>query len=99
MGAQIRAGGMVLDGSVRGMRDAWTSPLCSPTIEGSEFKVIYSGILPDLFREGQGIIVQGELRADGVFEATRCWPSTMRTTCHRSWPDVRRPPGTEETEP
>jgi cytochrome c-type biogenesis protein CcmE len=31
--------------------------------------VVFTGILPDLFREGQGIIAQGKLDADGVFQA------------------------------
>ena len=37
----------------------------------SQFTVSYSGILPDLFREGQGIIVQGALNDSGVFEANQ----------------------------
>jgi cytochrome c-type biogenesis protein CcmE len=37
--------------------------------QGAEFKVLYSGILPDLFREGQGILVRGELDDHGVFQA------------------------------
>ena len=32
--------------------------------------VVYTGILPDLFREGQGIVAQGKLRHDGVFVAS-----------------------------
>ena len=36
---------------------------------GSDFRVVYTGILPDLFREGQGILVRGELDAAGVFRA------------------------------
>jgi cytochrome c-type biogenesis protein CcmE len=32
--------------------------------------VVYAGLLPDLFREGQGVIVQGKLGADGVFRAS-----------------------------
>ena len=31
--------------------------------------MVYAGILPDLFREGQGIVAQGTLRSDGVFVA------------------------------
>ena len=34
-----------------------------------EMPVVFSGILPDLFREGQGIVAQGKLRDDGVFHA------------------------------
>ena len=36
---------------------------------GSEFRVYFTGILPDLFREGQGILVEGELQQDGSFLA------------------------------
>ena len=32
--------------------------------------VVYQGLLPDLFREGQGVVAEGKLRADGVFAAT-----------------------------
>jgi cytochrome c-type biogenesis protein CcmE len=32
--------------------------------------VVYDGVLPDLFREGQGVVAEGRLRADGVFVAT-----------------------------
>jgi cytochrome c-type biogenesis protein CcmE len=68
VGTPIRAGGMVLDGSV--VRDAGLEVSFVLTDHnGSEFPVRYSGILPDLFREGQGILVQGELTAGGVFQA------------------------------
>jgi cytochrome c-type biogenesis protein CcmE len=68
IGAPIRAGGMVLDGSV--VRDDGLDVTFVLTDHnGSEFPVRYSGILPDLFREGQGILVQGELTAGGTFEA------------------------------
>jgi len=33
-------------------------------------RVVYDGILPDLFREGQGVVAEGKLRADGVFNAS-----------------------------
>ena len=32
--------------------------------------MVYTGILPDLFREGKGVVAQGRLRPDGAFEAT-----------------------------
>ena len=38
--------------------------------QGADFVVQYTGILPDLFREGQGILVEGQLNAAGVFNAT-----------------------------
>lgn len=68
LGTQIRAGGMVRDGSViRG--DDLEVHFVLTDYDGADFEVRYSGILPDLFREGQGVLVQGELGADGVFQA------------------------------
>ena len=65
---QIRAGGMVLEGSIaRG--EALDVSFVLTDYQGSQFPVIYSGILPDLFREGQGVLVQGRLNADGLFRA------------------------------
>jgi len=65
----IRAGGMVRDGSV--IRDTQSLAVRFTITDhaGADFDVAYTGILPDLFREGQGIIVQGELGANGVFAA------------------------------
>ncbi len=36
----------------------------------TDIAVVYEGLLPDLFREGQGVVAEGKLRADGVFAAT-----------------------------
>jgi len=66
---RIRAGGMVMDGSVARGDNGLDVSFVLTDYEGSEFEVRYSGILPDLFREGQGVLVQGELGADGVFRA------------------------------
>ena len=67
-GRVIRAGGMVKDGSLyRGDDLAVRFTLTDHA--GSDFTVRYQGILPDLFREGQGILVQGKLSAERVFEA------------------------------
>jgi len=64
----IRAGGMVKDGSVvRGEDLAVRFVLTDHA--GSEFTVHYQGILPDLFREGQGILVQGKLDTAQRFTA------------------------------
>ena len=69
VGRTIRAGGMVADGSV--VRDGQSLDVrfVITDYRGADFEVQYSGILPDLFREGQGIIVQGELQPDGTFAA------------------------------
>lgn len=69
VGTQIRAGGMVLDGSVQRQADGLDVSFVLTDYQGADFTVYYSGILPDLFREGQGILVQGKLGADGVFQA------------------------------
>jgi cytochrome c-type biogenesis protein CcmE len=71
VGAQIRAGGMVLDGSVERDRSSLDVSFVLTDYVGSEFTVVYSGILPDLFREGQGVIVQGQLGLDGMFKASQ----------------------------
>lgn len=69
VGARIRAGGMVLEGSVTRAQESLDVSFVLTDYAGSEFTVRYSGILPDLFREGQGILATGRLRDDGVFEA------------------------------
>ena len=65
----IRAGGMVKDGSVMRDRESLEVEFTITDHMGSEFVVAFNGILPDLFREGQGIIVQGQLGENGRFDA------------------------------
>lgn len=65
---QIRAGGMVKEGSVSRDRESLNVEF-SVTDYVDDLDVYYSGILPDLFREGQGVVVVGELQADGRFRA------------------------------
>jgi cytochrome c-type biogenesis protein CcmE len=60
---------MVMDGSVARQDNGLDVQFVLTDYKGAEFPVRYSGILPDLFREGQGVLVQGELGADGVFMA------------------------------
>jgi cytochrome c-type biogenesis protein CcmE len=69
VGSQIRAGGMVLEGSVAHTGRELDVEFVLTDYQGAQFKVLYGGILPDLFREGQGILVSGELDAHGVFQA------------------------------
>ena len=66
--ANFRLGGMVVEGSIR-RPDTNLSVefVLTDTIE--QVTVTYRGLLPDLFREGQGIVAQGVLNNDGVFEA------------------------------
>ncbi|MDR9439661.1 MAG: cytochrome c maturation protein CcmE [Halomonas sp.] len=61
---QIRAGGMVKAGSVDRDKDSLEVSF-TVTDYVDDLEVRYSGILPDLFREGQGVVVVGELQHDG----------------------------------
>jgi len=66
---RIRAGGMVVDGSVKRDPQSLDVTFAITDYEHSTL-VKYSGILPDLFREGQGIVAQGELDANNVLQAS-----------------------------
>ncbi|KTD04851.1 cytochrome c-type biogenesis protein CcmE [Legionella geestiana] len=66
---KVRLGGMVVKGSVE--RTPGTLMVRFTLTDGVyKVRVAYEGILPDLFREGQGIVAQGMLEADGLFKAT-----------------------------
>ncbi|MBE0462795.1 MAG: cytochrome c maturation protein CcmE [Halomonadaceae bacterium] len=66
----IRAGGLVKEGSV--FRDPQSLDVeFRITDYVDELGVSYNGILPDLFREGQGVVVVGKLQADGRFVADK----------------------------
>lgn len=69
IGQRLRVGGMVVDGSVERSKDS-LDVLFRVTDTGPEVTIKYTGILPDLFREGQGIVAQGILVADDVIEAS-----------------------------
>ena len=65
----LRLGGLVVEGTVQ-HEPGSTQVRFALTDSGEEVTVEFDGILPDLFREGQGIIAQGSLRPDGNFAAT-----------------------------
>ena len=69
-GVSIRAGGMVVCGSVAHDASGLGVSFALTDHRGSDFIVRYVGILPDLFREGQGILVTGQLDAVRVFQAS-----------------------------
>lgn len=68
LGRSFRLGGLVEEGSVKREEDGLTVRFVV-TDTAERIPVVFSGILPDLFREGQGVVAQGRLRADGVFYA------------------------------
>jgi len=63
--ARIRAGGLVKEGSVQRNEDALTVTFVV-TDGDADVTISYRGILPDLFREGQGIVALGRLNAERV---------------------------------
>jgi cytochrome c-type biogenesis protein CcmE len=64
----MRLGGMVERGSIRQLPDGVTVTF---VVEdgGAKTPVLYRGIVPDLFKEGSGVVAEGRLRADGTFVA------------------------------
>lgn len=66
-GQRFRLGGLVAEGSVK--RGGGTDVEFGVTDTFKTIKVTYRGILPDLFREGQGVVTEGKLGGDGVFTA------------------------------
>jgi cytochrome c-type biogenesis protein CcmE len=68
-GRSFRIGGMVEKGSVRRQADGVTVQF-TVTDTAKSLPVVYKGALPDLFREGKGVVAQGRLGADGVFSAS-----------------------------
>jgi cytochrome c-type biogenesis protein CcmE len=67
-GERFRLGGLVEDGSV--VRGEGSEIRFTVTDGGAVTMVAFEGILPDLFREGQGVVTTGMLDPDGVFRAS-----------------------------
>jgi len=65
----MRIGGLVADGSVS-REEGELAVSFDVTDTANSLRVIYEGVLPDLFREGQGIVVKGVLDAEGFLRAT-----------------------------
>ena len=68
-GHPFRVGGLVTDGSVQRLPDGLTTQF-NLTDNAKTISVQYTGILPDLFREGQGIVAMGQLDGQGNFVAS-----------------------------
>ena len=66
-GQRFRLGGLVENGSVK--RGEGTTVSFVITDKRSTLPVTFTGVLPDLFREGQGVVAEGVLNSDGVFHA------------------------------
>ena len=66
-GQRFRLGGLVQEGSVK--RGAGAEVEFAITDKQSTVAVVYRGVLPDLFREGQGVVSEGRLEPSGIFRA------------------------------
>ena len=64
----FRVGGVVLDGSLIKSKDSMNVKFAITDYE-QNLDITYTGILPDLFREGQGVVMRGKLGNDGIFYA------------------------------
>ena len=67
-GKSFRIGGLVEQGSLKRGSDGLTVTF-NVTDTAKVIPVTYSGILPDLFKEGKGVVAQGRLQPDGTFKA------------------------------
>ena len=68
-GRTFRIGGLVETGSVKRQPDGVTVRFVV-TDTAKSIPVFYRGVLPDLFREGKGVVAQGRIGADGMFQAS-----------------------------
>jgi len=69
-GEQFRIGGMVKAGSIDKDPDSLRIEFVTTDFV-KEVPIHYDGILPDLFREGQGLVAEGQLDGAGIFQASR----------------------------
>lgn len=67
-GHAFRVGGLVMKGSIK--HDGLTTHFVV-TDTAKTIPVVYTGVLPDLFREGQGVVAEGRINSHGVFVATQ----------------------------
>jgi cytochrome c-type biogenesis protein CcmE len=68
-GRAFRIGGLVEDKSLQRDKDGLTIRF-NVTDTAKTIPVVYTGILPDLFKEGKGVVAQGKIGPDGVFHAS-----------------------------
>lgn len=64
---RMRIGGLVEEGSIQHQGDLVRFVV---TDKSATLNVIYRGVLPDLFREGQGVVTEGKLDGNGIFHAS-----------------------------
>lgn len=68
-GRRLRIGGLVKEDSVRRLEDGITTAFVVTDL-ANDLQVSYRGVLPDLFREGQGVVAEGTFDPQGTFLAS-----------------------------
>jgi cytochrome c-type biogenesis protein CcmE len=68
IGKRFRIGGLVEEGSIQRHESGLTVNF-AVTDSAESIPVTYTGILPDLFKEGKGVVAQGKIASNGIFEA------------------------------
>ena len=101
-GLRVRLGGLVAEGSVQPQPDGISTRFTVTDLKHT-VDVVYTGILPDLFREGQGVVVEGAFQADGGFRASEVlakhdetyMPPEVADALKRAgrWKHAEEPPG------
>jgi cytochrome c-type biogenesis protein CcmE len=90
-GRSVQLGGLVVDGSVLHHTDGRVEFSVQDNVAVD--RIHYQGDLPDLFREGQGIVATGAFRADGVFEARQVLAKHDETYMPRQVADALKAQG------
>jgi cytochrome c-type biogenesis protein CcmE len=96
-GARIRLGGLVAEGSVQHSGDGGVSFVVTDT--ANTVPVRYRGILPDLFREGQGVVTEGSFDGQGHFQADSVLAKHDETYMPREVADALKKQGHWQGEP
>ncbi len=89
---RFRLGGLVEAGSVSRLPDGVTVRFVVTDTQAS-VPIHYKGVLPDLFREGQGIVAEGRLGRDGVFQASEVLAKHDETYMPKEVADALRKSG------
>ena len=78
----FRIGGLVENGSLKRLPDGLHVQF-RVTDTAKTMQVMYKGILPDLFKEGKGVVAQGKLVQTDCLRPTKYWPNMMKIICRQ----------------
>jgi cytochrome c-type biogenesis protein CcmE len=97
-GQTFRLAGMVREGTLVNAADSLKSEFVVTDNE-KDLRVVYTGILPDLFKEGQGTVAKGKMGPDGVFYAEEVLAKHDESYMPPEVADVMKPKGVEPAQP